>query len=184
MFPRRFLPSGILERLLPLALFAAAPAFAQSVADHGTVTIHETAARAILPYWGLSIRGEWPTQCPPTLQNVALDGSDLRIDARSVLDLCERQSTPFAIEVNPALAMQRATLPAGVYHASFYAADGAQARTYGLGVRLLVLRQAQDLAAQAELDLGEEAAFFPSDEALARWREAAHEQHAEIVYGA
>ena len=63
-------------------------------------------------------------------------------------------------------------------------ADGPQARTYGLGVRLLVLRQAQDLAAQAELDLGEEAAFFPSDEALARWREAAHEQHAEVVYGA
>lgn len=75
----------------------------------------------------LSVTGAWATQCPPTLENVALDGTDLRIDARSVLGLCTRQSTPFSIEVNPALALNQSTLAAGVYHVSFFAADGAQA---------------------------------------------------------
>ena len=83
--------------------------------------------------WTLAISGEWATQCPPTLEKVSLDnatpnGADLRIDARSVLGLCTRRAMPFAIEVNPALAMDRAALPAGVYHVSFYAADGAQAQ--------------------------------------------------------
>jgi hypothetical protein len=83
--------------------------------------------------WTLSISGEWATQCPPTLEKVSLEnatpnGADLRVDARSVLSLCARRAMPFAIEVNPALAMDRTALPAGVYHVSFYAADGAQAQ--------------------------------------------------------
>jgi hypothetical protein len=83
--------------------------------------------------WTLAISGEWATQCPPTLEKVTLDnvasnGADLRIDARSVLGLCTRRAMPFSIEVNPALALDRPALPAGVYHVSFYAADGAQAQ--------------------------------------------------------
>jgi len=88
--------------------------------------------------WTLAISGEWATQCPPTLEKVTLDngaadggaadGVDLRIDARSVLDLCTRRAMPFSIEVNPALALDRSALPAAVYHVSFYAADGAQAQ--------------------------------------------------------
>jgi hypothetical protein len=83
--------------------------------------------------WTLAVSGEWATQCPPTLEKVSLEnatpnGADLRIDARSVLGLCTRRAMPFAIEVNPALAMDRTALPAGIYHVSFYAADGAQAR--------------------------------------------------------
>lgn len=77
--------------------------------------------------WNLSISGQWPTQCPPTLQTVALDGADLRVDARSVLGLCERRAMPFSIELDPALALNRALLPPDVYHVSFFAADGAQA---------------------------------------------------------
>jgi len=77
--------------------------------------------------WTLSISGEWATQCTPTLESVALDHNDLRIDARSVLGLCTRQSTPFSIAVDPALAMNQAPLAPGVYHVSFFAADGAQA---------------------------------------------------------
>ncbi len=78
--------------------------------------------------WTLAIRGEWATQCPPTLENVSLDGSDLRIDARSALGLCTHQPMPYSIEVNPALALNQQALAPGVYHVSFYAADGAQAR--------------------------------------------------------
>mgnify|MGYP003577043004 CR=1 FL=1 len=48
----------------------------------------------------------------------------------------------------------------------------------GLTVRLQ-LRRAQ---AYGELDLGEDARFFPTDDALSRWREGAHEGQAAIVY--
>jgi DNA polymerase-3 subunit alpha len=49
----------------------------------------------------------------------------------------------------------------------------------GLGVRLQ-LRRAD---AMADLDLGDEARFWPCDEALQRWRSVAHEGQAKIVYG-
>jgi len=49
--------------------------------------------------------------------------------------------------------------------------------TQGLTVRLRLTRD----AAQAELDLGDEGRFFPSDAALARWRESSHGQ-ARVVY--
>jgi len=48
----------------------------------------------------------------------------------------------------------------------------------GLLIRLQLERQ----AVQAELDLGEAARFWPSDEALARWRTLAHEGRAAVVY--
>lgn len=48
----------------------------------------------------------------------------------------------------------------------------------GLGVRLLVQRD----AAVAELQLGEQAKFFPSDAALASWMAQAHGGLAQIVY--
>ncbi len=49
--------------------------------------------------------------------------------------------------------------------------------TNGLGVRLVLQRE----AASGELDLGEEGRFFPTDEALARWREGSHGK-ANVVY--
>jgi DNA polymerase-3 subunit alpha len=48
----------------------------------------------------------------------------------------------------------------------------------GLGVRLLVQRD----TATAELQLGEQARFFPSDAALASWMAQAHGGQAQIVY--
>ena len=48
----------------------------------------------------------------------------------------------------------------------------------GLAIRLRLERQ----AVQAELDLGDAARFWPSDEALARWRALAHEGRAAVVY--
>ena len=48
----------------------------------------------------------------------------------------------------------------------------------GLGVRLLVQRE----SAVAELQLGEQARFFPTDAALASWMAQAHGGQAQIVY--
>lgn len=112
---------------LPL-LAALAAAHAQATDGSGAVSIGERrVAPGLLPNWSLSIQGHWATQCPPTLETVTLDDHDLRVDARSVLELCERGSTPFSIEVNPALALNRGPLAPGIYRVSFYAADGAQA---------------------------------------------------------
>jgi len=47
----------------------------------------------------------------------------------------------------------------------------------GLHVRLVLERE----SARGELDLGEEARFFPSDAAIARWREGSHGR-ANVVY--
>jgi DNA polymerase-3 subunit alpha len=49
----------------------------------------------------------------------------------------------------------------------------------GLQVRLQLLRE----QAYGELELGDDARFWPSDAALARWRAAAHEGAAKVVYG-
>ena len=73
----------------------------------------------------LTVNGQWPTQCPPSLKNVTLDGTDLRIDAGSDLTLCDRKAAPFSIELNPALALDKTSLDPGIYRVSFYAADGA-----------------------------------------------------------
>ena len=48
----------------------------------------------------------------------------------------------------------------------------------GLGVRLRLQRR----AATAEIDLGDDARFWPSDEALARWKSIAEGGAAAIVY--
>ncbi|WP_408595698.1 DNA polymerase III subunit alpha [Limnohabitans sp.] len=48
----------------------------------------------------------------------------------------------------------------------------------GMGVRLRVLRE----GAKAEVQLGENAKFFPSDAALASWMAQAHQGQAQIVY--
>ncbi|MGA9335286.1 MAG: hypothetical protein WBV39_13490 [Rudaea sp.] len=101
---------------------------AQPAQGNGGFSIKQRFLPNALPAaWNITISGQWPTQCPPTLQTVTLDGSDLRVDARSVLSLCERRAMPFSIELNPALALNRAVLPSGIYHVSFFAADGAQA---------------------------------------------------------
>ena len=51
-------------------------------------------------------------------------------------------------------------------------------RVQGLGVRLVLTRP----QVRAELDLGDEGRFWPSEEALSRWRQVAHAGEAEVVY--
>jgi DNA polymerase-3 subunit alpha len=48
----------------------------------------------------------------------------------------------------------------------------------GLPIRILVSRE----RAEGMIDLGDDARFWPSDEALARWRTLAHEGRAVVVY--
>ena len=57
-------------------------------------------------------------------------------------------------------------------------ATGQGELTQGLSVRLHMRRQ----RASGELDLGDAARFYPSDAALARWREAADQGLAQVVY--
>ena len=52
----------------------------------------------------------------------------------------------------------------------------------GLPVRLKLERKADNLAASAELSLGDQAKFFPSDAALSSWMAQADQGKAEIVY--
>jgi len=52
----------------------------------------------------------------------------------------------------------------------------------GLPVRLVLERREGDLAARAELALGEAAKFFPTDAALASWMAQADQGQARIVY--
>ncbi|MGH8041568.1 MAG: hypothetical protein ACREPN_05940 [Rudaea sp.] len=127
---RATLPMRICRCAAPALLtLASVPVFAQSLGLAAVSIRADNPPRAVLaPSWTVSIGGRWPTQCPPTLQNAALDGMNLRIDARSVLGLCDRRPTSFAIELNPTLALQRGPLAAGVYRIRFYAADGAQAQ--------------------------------------------------------
>jgi hypothetical protein len=84
----------------------------------------------------LTVQGNWPTPCAPTFQGASLSGNDLRIDARTMLNLCAHASTPFSITIDPALAAGQAALAPGIYHVSFYAADGMQGapqlRAFGL----------------------------------------------------
>jgi len=125
----RLLPALVASGLLAFAaVHAAEPALAAYTIDSATPAAATAQAPVPREDWKVAISGAWATQCPPTLESVSLDETDLRIQARSVLGLCARAATLFSIEVDPARALDRASLPAGVYRVSFYAADGAQAR--------------------------------------------------------
>ena len=52
----------------------------------------------------------------------------------------------------------------------------------GLAIRLKLRRQTNGGGAQGEIDLGDEARFWPCDEALARWRGIAHRGQAQVIY--
>lgn len=112
---------------LLLALVTVAMAQAQTAANAGdgySIAWRPAGAHGVAT---LTIDGTWPTPCTPTFDAASLEGADLRIDARAVLNLCTRQATPYLIEIDPTAALRRAALPAGVYHVAFYAADGTQA---------------------------------------------------------
>jgi len=51
-----------------------------------------------------------------------------------------------------------------------------------LPVRLSLERRSAEVAARAEVALGERARFFPSDAALASWMAQADQGQAQIVY--
>jgi len=107
----------------------------------------------------------------------------LRLNINQVWDLAgarARFGRYLAVELNgsgaaPVTELVR-SFPAKVEQAG---EEGAGDLVQGLGVRLMVKRP----GATAELDLGTAGRFWPSDQALARWRQLAHEGKAAIVYG-
>jgi DNA polymerase III subunit alpha len=107
----------------------------------------------------------------------------LRLNVGQVWDLAAaraRFGRFLAVELNggsPAVAELVRNFPAKVAPATDEA-GGAEV-VLGLGVRLMLKRA----GATAELDLGAAGRIWPSDAALARWRQLAHEGKARIVYG-
>jgi hypothetical protein len=122
---------GIAAALLGAALIAAAAggirAAVAAAADSGSYAIAIAANGSGKNDTLLSISGSWPTACTPTFDKASLSRSDLRIDARAVLNLCARQRTPYSIELNPRAALGQTALAPSVYHVYYYAANGAQA---------------------------------------------------------
>ncbi|MDE1999501.1 MAG: hypothetical protein KGI52_11295, partial [Burkholderiales bacterium] len=53
----------------------------------------------------------------------------------------------------------------------------------GLPIRVVVERHTPDLVARGELDLGESALVYPSDQALARFKELMPDSQPQLVYG-
>jgi DNA polymerase-3 subunit alpha len=106
----------------------------------------------------------------------------LRLNVNQVWDLAgarARFGRYLAVEVNggtPAVAELVRSFPAKVQAADESSA-GAEL-VLGLGVRLLLKRP----GATAELDLGAAGRIWPSDQALARWRQLASEGRATVVY--
>ncbi|HJV72559.1 DNA polymerase III subunit alpha [Ideonella sp.] len=107
----------------------------------------------------------------------------LRLNVNQVWDLAAaraRFGRYLAVELNggmPAIAELVRSFPARVEHAD--EADGGGELVQGLSVRLLLKRP----GARAELDLGAAGRIWPSDQALGRWRQLAHEGKASVVYG-
>ncbi len=83
----------------------------------------------------LRVQGNWPTPCLPTVEDIRLDGRDLRIELRSRKPLCARTSLPFDLEVDLAPHVGR-TWPAAPLRVSVFAANStageAQLRGFAL----------------------------------------------------
>jgi len=106
----------------------------------------------------------------------------LRLNVNQVWDLAAaraRFGRYLAVEVNggmPPVAEVLRLWPVRRVNVGEHGAHGELSQ--GLGIRLRLRRS----AATAEIDLGEDARFWPSDEALARWRGIAEAGQAAIVY--
>lgn len=128
--PSPHIARGIAAAALALAVWISSPAQTTAAATTAAglgafaIDLHADSAAPHAPL--LTISGTWPTPCTPAFEHAALSGSDLRIDARSALNLCAGGPTAFSLEVNPALALDRPALEPAVYHVSLYAANGAQ----------------------------------------------------------
>ncbi|GAP33604.1 DNA polymerase III subunit alpha [Piscinibacter sakaiensis] len=114
------------------------------------------------------------------VQNDRFSGG-LRLNVLQVWDLAEARCR-FARHLRVDMGSEVAgRLPAVVellksYPARRRSTDAGEA-VLGLGIRLVLQRA----SARAEIDLGDDGRFFPSEEALARWREASRGQ-ARLVY--
>ena len=74
----------------------------------------------------LRLQGMWPTPCRPSVDAVALDGSELRITLRSLRPLCARAPLPFDLEVDLGKRLGK-SWPAAPLRVSVLAANSATA---------------------------------------------------------
>ena len=84
----------------------------------------------------LHLQGVWPTPCLPSVEQVRLDGSDLRIELRSKKPLCARTSVPFDLEVDLARSVGK-QWPATPLRVSVLAANSVTAEPQLRGFALI-----------------------------------------------
>lgn len=84
----------------------------------------------------LHVQGIWPTPCLPIVEDISLDGRDLRIDLRSKKPLCARTSLPFDLEIDLASHVGR-TWPAAPLRVSVFAANSTAGETQLRGFALI-----------------------------------------------
>ena len=123
------------------------------------------------------------------LQNDRFSGG-LRMNVNEIWDLAAARARfgrylavdlPLDLAVDPATAVPAGTAPLAEVLKSFPARrvdSEAGPLLQGLGVRLKLLRP----QVMAEIELGDEGRFWPSDDALARWQVLARGGRAAIVY--
>lgn len=84
----------------------------------------------------LRVRGNWPTPCLPGVENVSLEGRDLRIELRSKKPLCARTSLPFDLEIDLAPHVGR-TWPVAPLRVSVFTANSAAGEAQLRGFALI-----------------------------------------------
>lgn len=121
------LASRVLLALLLTALTALAVAKGRDDAVQYQIRVRPARAGDLNQSWYVDVAGVWPTLCTPTIERVVLEGGDLRIELRSVLELCARGSTPYSFSLSAAQIIGGPLRGSDTYRVRLYAANGAQA---------------------------------------------------------
>ena len=145
--------------------------------DDGTETIESVANEELLDAHRDTLREDELVIIQGKLQPDRFSGG-LRLNVNQVWDLAAaraRYGRYLAVDVNGGMPPVAEVLKLWPERRTD---SEAGELTHGLGVRLRLHRP----QATAELDLGEDARFWPCDEALARWKSVAEGGRAAIVY--
>ncbi|HWU51327.1 MAG TPA: hypothetical protein VN153_00800, partial [Tahibacter sp.] len=145
------LPANNLRHMRPWSVFSVAALAGWLVAATLLGTAAQASEPVLTPYSDspelkiealsgatprLRLQGVWPTPCLPSVEQVRLDGSDLRIELRSKKPLCARASVPFDLEVDLARWVGK-QWPAAPLRVSVLAANSVTAETQLRGFALI-----------------------------------------------
>lgn len=135
-------PWSVIVRAIRIAFGAAAAAVCIPASAEPVLAPYSNSPELLIEAIGpadaspkLRLRGNWPTPCLPGVEEISLDGNDLRIELRSKKPLCARASLPFDIEVDlaPQLGRQWPAKPLRVSVAAANSAtSAAQLRGFAL----------------------------------------------------